>query len=84
MARTLTSLLWIVLATELDGYTGGQKRYPRHSRVLSQNREIGVTRCGQASPSVLGQCLNWVKNGPDALEMGFLFYPRKQTLRCRL
>ena len=21
----------------------------------------------------------WVKNGPDALEMGFLFYPRKQT-----
>jgi len=21
----------------------------------------------------------WVKNGPDALEMGCLFYPRKQT-----
>ena len=25
----------------------------------------------------------WVKNGPDALEMGFLFYSRKQTwLNC--
>jgi hypothetical protein len=24
-------------------------------------------------------CLTWVKNGPDALEMGFLFYPREQT-----
>jgi hypothetical protein len=21
----------------------------------------------------------WVKNGPDALEMGCLYYPRKQT-----
>jgi hypothetical protein len=31
--------------------------------------------------------LLWVKNGPDALEMGCLYYPRKLTsvrLRCRL
>jgi hypothetical protein len=26
-----------------------------------------------------GQCLRWVKNGRDALEMGRLYYPRKQT-----
>jgi hypothetical protein len=25
------------------------------------------------------RCLLWVKNGRDALEMGCLFYPRKQT-----
>src|SRR5258708_22810598 len=24
-------------------------------------------------------CRRWVKNGPDALEMGCLHYPRKQT-----
>jgi hypothetical protein len=24
-------------------------------------------------------CLQWVKNGPDALEVGCLYYPRKQT-----
>jgi hypothetical protein len=36
MARILTSLLWIVPTTELNGYTGGQERYP--TRALSQNR----------------------------------------------
>jgi hypothetical protein len=26
-----------------------------------------------------GRCRIWVKNGPDALETGCLFYPQKQT-----
>ena len=57
------------------GIPAGKRGTPA-TRTLSQNREIGATRCGQASPRV------WpigVKNGPDALEMRCLFYPRKQT-----
>ena len=26
-----------------------------------------------------GRTIHWVKNGPDTLEMGCLYYPRKQT-----
>jgi hypothetical protein len=41
MARTLTSLLWIVLATELDGYTAGQERYPATRASSLKTERLG-------------------------------------------
>jgi hypothetical protein len=34
--------------------------------------------------STIVECRLWVKNGPDALEMGCLFHPRKQTWLAEL
>jgi hypothetical protein len=54
---------------------------PREQRFLSgfgltiQNRPL---RKSIRPPAPLTACLLRVRNGPDALEMGFLFYPRKQ------
>jgi hypothetical protein len=54
MARTLTSLLWIVLTTELDGYTGGAREVlPPLARPLSKQRDwrnpmrSGVPQCAR-------------------------------------
>jgi hypothetical protein len=40
-----------------------------------------MSRCSKQNTRPVGcsRCRMWVKNGPDALEMGCLYYPRKQT-----
>jgi hypothetical protein len=59
MARTLTSLLWIVLTTELDGYTGGAREVALPlARPLSKQRDwrnpmrSGVPQCAKANVSI--------------------------------
>ena len=64
--------------TSITGFTqGGMARRRRFS-----TRAIEMVSDYREGP-------HWVKNGPDALEMGCLYYPRKQTsvsyaneLRC--